>query len=348
MPFSRPSLADIIRRNEGEIESRVVGTPLLRKSLLRIIARMVAGAAHMLFGYLAYLAVNLLPDRAEAEWLRRWARIYRVEERDASYAEGTATVAATMGTTVPAGTKMVRQDGIVYEVSQAAIASSGTVAVNIVAVEPGASGNTDAGTVLSLQSPVPGITASFNVAADITTGANAETTEQLRERVLLRIQNSPQGGSEVDYKRWALDVAGVTRAWVYQRWLGAGTVGIAIVNDNASPITPGADLIQAVQDYITDPARKPVTAEVTVFAPELLPVDLNIQLSPPEAQGDVVDSLAEFFSRVGEPGVTIRLSQISEAISLTDGENWHRIVSPTTDVLPSANQIPTLGAVTWA
>ena len=44
-------------------------------------------------------------------------------------------------------------------------------------------------------------------------------------------QEKPQGGSDADYKKWALAVSGVTRAWVEPRLMGAGTVGVYIMID---------------------------------------------------------------------------------------------------------------------
>ncbi|MDE9504695.1 baseplate J/gp47 family protein, partial [Xenorhabdus bovienii] len=66
----------------------------------------------------------------------------------------------------------------------------------------------------------------------ITGGANIESEADFRSRMLLAYQGSPQGGSDDDYKQWALAVPGVTRAWVKPRAAGAGTVGVYFMCDN--------------------------------------------------------------------------------------------------------------------
>ena len=45
-------------------------------------------------------------------------------------------------------------------------------------------------------------------------GADVESDEDLRARVLFRKRNPPHSGSKSDYIAWALEVPGVTRAFV--------------------------------------------------------------------------------------------------------------------------------------
>lgn len=68
MPFERPSLGKLIARAQADMSGRLPGTdPLLRRNLVAIIARMSAGTAHGLYGYLDWLALQLMPDTAETE-----------------------------------------------------------------------------------------------------------------------------------------------------------------------------------------------------------------------------------------------------------------------------------------
>ena len=68
-------------------------------------------------------------------------------------------------------------------------------------------------------------------AGGLAAGSDAETDESLRARVLRRIQKPPQGGAGYDYVAWALEVPGVTRAWVYPAEMGLGTVTVRFVRD---------------------------------------------------------------------------------------------------------------------
>ena len=84
MPFERPSLGKLIARAQADMSGRLPGTdPLLRRNLVAIIARMSAGTAHGLYGYLDWLALQLMPDTAETEHLERWASIWGITRKPA-------------------------------------------------------------------------------------------------------------------------------------------------------------------------------------------------------------------------------------------------------------------------
>lgn len=90
-------------------------------------------------------------------------------------------------------------------------------------------------------------------------------------------------------------------------------------------------MVQRVQDYLTDPERKPITADVYVVAPTAKPVDVVIQdLSPlTEAVKQAIrNGLPGLFRREGEPGRVVLVSQIREAISTAVGEYDHVLVAP--------------------
>ena len=86
----------------------------------------------------------------------------------------------------------------------------------------------------------------------LTGGTDTETDEQLRARILHRIQNPPMGGAAADYVAWALAVPGVTRAWAAPEQ-GVGTITVRFLMDDLRADNDGwpePDDIQAVADYI--------------------------------------------------------------------------------------------------
>jgi uncharacterized phage protein gp47/JayE len=181
----------------------------------------------------------------------------------------------------------------------------------------------------------------------ITAGAEVESDDSLRSRLLTRIRETPHGGAYHDYLAWALEVPGVTRAWCYPQYLGLGTVGLAFVCDDQADILPDAEKIAEMRDYIE--ARRPVTAVVTVFAPIPVPLDLSIRITPNLATvaASVETELRDLIYREAEPGGTIYLSHIREAISLAVGEVDHELVSPIEDVVLENGEITVMGAITW-
>lgn len=350
MPLQRPTLSQLIARNEGEIASRLGIGPLLPRSNLAVLARLIAGASHELHGHLAWLARTYLPDTAEADQLERWATVFSISRKAATFAAGTAEIAGTDGTIIPAGTLLRRVDGARFEVTAEVTIAGGLAVLTIQAVLAGQDGNTPTAQVLRLVSPIAGASSSAEVLTPgVQGGLEDESDAELRARLLQRVGNPPQAGAERDYERWALEVPGVTRSWAFRNYLGLGTVGVAfMVDDDPSGPFPSPAQVAAVAAYIED-GRRPVTAQVFVFSPLPLPVNFQIELTPNElgVQNAVSLQLEDLFRRVSRPGGTVPISQIREAVSTAAGETDSTIFAPAGDVIAPGGALPILGAITW-
>jgi len=350
MPFARPSLTDLIARAAADIEAALPGADArLRRSNLAVIGRMHAGAVHGVYGYLDWLAQQLMVDTAETIFLDRYAGIWGVLRVPASFAAGLVDVTGTTGVVVPAGTQLQRSDGAGYTTTADATLVAGAAEVPVVAVEAGAAGNADAATRMAFVAPVPGVaTAALVKAGGLTQGADREDDEALRGRVLARIQQPPMGGARSDYEAWALQVPGVTRAWVYPLENGPGTVVVRFVRDGDAGLIPDAAEVTAVQEYIDD--LRPVCAQVTVEAPTQAALNLTIQLTPNTSavRAAVTAELADVLQREAMPGGTILLSHLREAISVAAGEVNNVLTSPTADIDHDPGEMPVLGTITWS
>jgi uncharacterized phage protein gp47/JayE len=321
----------------------------LRRSALDVLARMHGAGVHGLYGYLEWLAGQVMPDTAETAFLDRLAGIWGVLRVPASYAGGFAACTGTNGVVVPAGTSMRRADGAEYTTTADATIASGGAQVPVVATAPGAAGNAAAGTSMTFAQPIAGVSSGATVAAGgLTQGADSEGDEALRGRLLARIRQPPMGGAAYDYVAWALEVPGVTRAWCYPLEGGVGKVVVRFVRDGDASFIPDSAEVAAVQAYLDE--RRPVTAQLTVAAPTAAPINFNITLTPNTVavQDAVRAELADLLRRVAKPGGTILVSHIREAISVAAGETNHVLNSPSGDVTHTAGQMPTLGTFTWA
>ena len=348
MPFARPSPKDIRDRMAAEVAVALDGADArLRRSVEEVMVRAVAIASHELHGHLEWAARQILPDTAEAEILARHAGVWGVERVAATAAIGDVTFSGTAGAVLPAGTELRRGDDARYElVADATIGGGGTVTAAVAALVAGVAGNAAAGTTLSLLSPVAGVNPGAVVAAgDLAAGANAESDDGLRARLLRRIQSPPRGGARADYDAWALAVAGVEQVWVFPLYLGAGTVGLTFVTTGGA--VPASPLVAAVQAEID--LLRPVTAAVTVFAPatQALPLTIELSVDTVAIRTAVLAEVADFLRREGAPGGTVRLSRLSAAISAAVGEVSHILSVPAADVVLPAGTIPVLGTVTW-
>lgn len=349
MPFSRPSLTSLVERGRDDINARMPGADSrLRRSALDVLGRGHAGVAHGLYGYIEWVSRQILPDTADIEQLKRWASIFGLTLKPAAPAEGLVAMAGTNGAVIPAAAVLQRGDGAEYVVTDETTIALGVADVPVIAATPGLAGLASAGVKLTLTSPIAGVVASGVVAeAGLSGGADQESVDELRSRLLDRIRQVPMGGAENDYERWGREVSGVTRVWVYPNLGGLGKVGVAFAMDGREDIIPESGDVAAVAAYIAP--RRPVTADVTVFAPEADEIDFSITLTPDTtAARDAVEAeLRDLFRREAEPGGTVLISHVREAISTAAGETDHVLTSPTANIVSDPGDLAVLGAVTW-
>jgi uncharacterized phage protein gp47/JayE len=349
MAFARPALPELYLRIYADLVSKSGIQSPLKKSILKAIAYAIAGVAHMLFGFLDFIFKEAFPTTCSEAVLTVWAYIYGVAQKQASFAERAVKFTGVNGAVIPILTILKSNDGTEYETQEEVTVSGGEAIVSILCKLAGTIGNLDTGFKLSLVSPISGVIAQATIqASGQIDGEDQEDIELWRGRILSRIKDPPHGGNEADYEAWALEIPGVTRAWVYPSHLGIGTVGLAFVNDADEDIFPGVDKVTEVQEIID--AKRPVTAELIVFSPIKDEIDFDIQLDPDSAdiRAAIEAKLKDLFKREGEPGGTILVSHIREAISLAPGEFDHILVSPTSDIVSATGHLSVLGDATFS
>lgn len=344
MPFETPTLPTLISRTAADLASDA-----LRQSDAQVLSRTISGAAYGLYGYLNWIAKQILPDTADAVTLERQALLRLETPRiPAKSATGSASFLASAGSVLDANLVVQASDGRQYRVVDAVTPVSGMNTAKLEAVDGGILGNAAAGLTLKLVQPVTGIDETFTVLAPgITGGSNQESVESLRSRVIRSYQVIPHGGDADDYVTWALECAGVTRAWTVKNYLGPGTVGVFFVRDGDASIIPDANEIATVKSYID--TKAPVTAEVIVLAPILKAVNYTIKLTPDTTvvRTAVTAELTDLHEREAGLGETLLISHIREAISSAQGEVDNVVGSPANDVTAKPNELLTVGAITW-
>jgi uncharacterized phage protein gp47/JayE len=143
-------------------------------------------------------------------------------------------------------------------------------------------------------------------------------------------------------------VAGTTRAWEYPNVDGLGTVAVRFVqDDDPVSILPSAGEVATMQTYID--GKAPVTADVTVYAPTQKTLNMTISITPDTAavRAAVEAELEDLILREGDPGATLLLSQLNEAVSIAAGETDHTITVPAANVTHAVGEMPKLGTITW-
>jgi uncharacterized phage protein gp47/JayE len=361
MPFDRPSLQEIIDRMKSDCETRIDGaSSLLRRSVINVLTYVFGGAVHLLYGYLDYISKQIFATTADTENLAVHGSENSLPKTPASKASGTCSTTGTNGTTIEAGTQLQSSSGVLYETDEDVVVAGGVASLDITAVEAGSDGNDDGGITLTFVSPISGVSSSATVDSNgLAGGADEESDDDYRERILFKKRNPLKGGCETDFENWMKEISGVTRVWVFPLYDGDGTVGIAFTRDNDTTIIPNATQRDEAEEYLIeheDPLTGitvgvPVTAEPGLRMISLSEVAVNFDISiyPNSAavRAEVEEQLEDLIYDCG-PGQTLYLSDISEAISLSVTEERHKVNTPAADTSFAEDELPVLGTITWS
>ena len=140
--FYRPGLPQLISMIRSDLLTRFEQDTLLRRMDAEVYARVEAAAVHTLYGYIDYLARNLLPDMCDEDWLYRHARIKRCPRKDAVAARGFVRWDGVEGTpVVPAGTQLQRDAQVTFTTTATVTAAAGVLRAPVRGREPRTAGD---------------------------------------------------------------------------------------------------------------------------------------------------------------------------------------------------------------
>ncbi len=362
MPWSTPTLRQVREMIRDDITASLYGAAFIGNNVLRVMADGMAGLTHHTLRYIDWLALQLLADTAETEWLDRHGEIWLVNadgtvgRKVATYAEGTANFSGVVGgIVIPVGTQLI--GGAVpvgYETLEEGVThtSDGPVTIPIRALDPGALGNQDSGTELTLSPPIPNMSALAEVVL-LTGGTDTESDDDLRMRVLQRIRQPPQGGAAHDYVRWALSVPGCTRAWCTPLEMGMGTVTVRVLFDQLRSDNDGwprEEDLEAVTAYI-DTQRPVAVKDFWVLAPVKQFIDVSIRNLVPdttEVRAAIETSLLQMLYDLASPGATVFAAWKAQAIMNTPGVISFDLTNWNDDYMQSSGHMAVLGDIIYS
>lgn len=246
--------------------------------------------------------------------------------------------------------------------------------IELTAETAGSSANSYIGQVLPV---TPNDLLSWAEITEITAPArDVESDDHLRARLLSSQSWIAYGGNVADYLDMTSKIDEVGAAQIYPTWNGGGTVKVVILNNDLMPAS--ASLVQKVKNTL-DPEDKqaegyglaPIDHAVTVTAPEILKVDVSIQLQLTDQANKVAvekgikDMLNELFSELRKDWNTINAtvgrgyslsiyrSRILSKIMLIDGvadSQFPKLNGEDKDIhlifSNEVSQLPILGEVT--
>lgn len=365
MPWSRPSFQDILNRVGVDIHTRMQKAgEALRRQCEDLFSRALASQSHELHGAIARAARQSVPSLADDdEVILEWAKtMLEVPRKQPTRATGTVTFPGTDGVVIPLGREMslLLKSETRFRATAEVTVAGGSATVPVEAIDLGAIGNAALGAKTVLLVPIAGLVSTGTVQSPgITGGFDLETIASVKERVVHRFRNPPRGGVPADFEAWAREIPGVDKAWGILYYDGIGTIATAIVTKNPFAeewILPSAPLLAEVQAHIDSVAPRFMRSR-PVFAPTLVPVDFEINLSPntpavrAAVEAEIRDLLLREASLGGQewerptyedprPPHIIPLTHVTEAISTAAGEVDHELVAPVANL--QANQFELL------
>jgi uncharacterized phage protein gp47/JayE len=193
------------------------------------LARVVSGGVWSVLAFLSsYVLKQLLPDTADEDWLRRWAKLYDEPFLAAAPSSGVSALAVSgvAGSPVPNGTELSAADGTLFEITSvgAVLDGAGNATVDVVSITTGLIANKTSGTVLEFSVPPAGLNGTAILATDLTGGREAETADEYRVRLQELLSTPPEGGAIHDYVTWLKRVQPGISVFVWRFRRGLGTI----------------------------------------------------------------------------------------------------------------------------
>lgn len=214
---------------------------------------------------------QVFPDTSTDRWLDRAAATEGLVRKEA---RATQRDAVFEPFSPPIGTRFFTTDGLFWRLIDATTVECETV---------GYIGNTtESGDNLVPVEYINGLERA--IARDITIfGANVESDDDLRIRLLDEYQNKKFNSNKAQIKAWAKEIQGVGDARVLSLWDGPNSVKVVLVDDERIPAQE--PLVQEVQEYL-DPIEYPGQGEgmvdigtvVTAVSANALEVDITVKV----------------------------------------------------------------------
>lgn len=363
MPYQIETLQELSNRLAAELPLNMSGV-VLRRNLYTPFARALAGAVHGLHGHIDWRVRQMFPQTCDDDILEAlhaplWLGSGRLP---ATVATGKVLLQGNPDTAIAQGTRLNRADGAVYSVlTGTRIAANGTTMADIAAEQAGTVGNCESGTRLVLTNTISGIETEAVLPDGAAGGADMESIDALRERIIESRKNGKDVGRTGDWARWAKEIPGITRVWPAPKLSGAGTVTVYVMRDNDVEPYPSTDQLAVVQQHLLRSGLP--NGEVYVVAPLPRKLNFRVKIMPdtPEIRAAAETALRQLIAKSAAPlaytetgtlvlparGQTIPRSHITQALSNAAGEYDHHLFEPTSDIVMNVGDLAELGNIEW-
>ena len=301
-----------------------------------------------------WLKNQVFPSTATGEYLDRHAEERGLTRRQASYATGSVVFSleqvAAYDMVIPAGT-MVATDSLeplCFETISEAVVYAGTYSAyaDIKAVDKGSKWNVAQNRIKLIVTSVAGDFTVTNPDPCVS-GAETESDESLRERVISSYKNTSNGTNCAYYEKIALEFPGVDSAAVVPRGRGAGTVDVYIACGGSDA---SEETVEEVQNKLSK--LREVNVDVAVYNANSAVINLVLNLEVKdgyefsEVSDECVRAIKEYIASRGVGG-SVLLTEAGECVYHIDGVKEYSFSSyANSDTRCLKSQYPVAGTIT--
>lgn len=288
------------------------------------------------------------PQTAQGVYLDRHGSMRGLKRLGATRSGGvlrfSVETAPAMNITIQAGTVCMTAEEVRVQTTEEVVLREGDLYVDAraEAVEPGAGGNLVPGAVRFLTACPLAVTSVTNPNA-FTGGADEESDESFRARILESYQRLPNGANTAWYESTAMNFPGVTAAKAIGREEGPGTVNVYVTGENG---LPDEDLLADLQAELQE--KREIAVTVKVLSPTTETVNVDVAVAPKEgADKDAVlestrQAITDFFS--GRLlGKAVLLAELGNKLYDLEGVENYRFTAPAADIPANSKVLPELG-----
>lgn len=283
--------------------------------------RMLAGEIFSLEHTLEWIKKQAFPQTADKQFLEMHAQQRGLKRKKAVQAVGSMTFfkssTFSYDLIIPCGTVCATkgESPQTFITIEDAVIKTGqkSIKVSAKAVNGGRNGNAAAGAVCVLTSALGGVDSVVNE-EPFSSGCNAESDEELRERLLNSYAEISNGTNSSFYRKYALKKDGIQSVAVDMHPKGNGTVDLYVAGQGT---VPGKDCIEQLERELND--LREINVQIKVFPAKCIKVSLGMLIEPEKgvpfqiAQAEALKAVESYFLKlkVGEP---VLISQVGRSI----------------------------------
>jgi uncharacterized phage protein gp47/JayE len=347
MAYTIPKLQELIDSAIANIENRLnQTTPPLARAFNRVYAIALSLAGKGLYLFAADRAKQCLAISADEDGLTVLGEEFTVPRKVAEATILVITLPGTNGVIIPATVSFIGDsNGVRYFPDASVTISGGVATITVTAEDLGVIGNLNNGETLQIDTQIAGAETTATVQSTDNTGADQELLETWRSRILFAERTVNGGSNATDNKKWAEEVAGVSRAFPYSgqpfddplptSFPGDRTVYVLADTSIDPDGIPPSSLLDEVRDAInTDPVTgktrnvlgivdstlsvEPI--ERTVFDVAITGLDVPASIEA-QVKSDISDALTDHFVGIFSfiEGVDVAQDQNDIVTKLTVG-----------------------------